>query len=144
LSLVMIAALLIGVVADDFELPPDIVYGTMNRTGRLAEVDAGGLQVVLSVREGDHETFWSFDPLLNSFLSLHTDEQAVLEIEDVETWMPEEEAMVRLLRVVDATIGEITFRAWSDSLEAGGTPGEVLEDPGTPRGEDDCEGDGGR
>lgn len=132
MNLVIIAALLIGVVADDFELPPDIVYGNMNRTGLLAEVEPGDLRVVLSGREGDTETFWSFDPLLNHFLSLHLDEQVVLEIEDVETWMSEEEEMVRLLRVVDATAGETTFRAWSDSLETGEGLDEGPEDRGNP------------
>lgn len=148
MNLILMIALLTGVVADDFELPPDIVYNTMTRTGTLEGIDSGdeSAQVTVSGREGGSESFWSFDPLLNYFLSLHLDEQVTLDIEDVETWMTDEESMVRLMRVVDATAGETTFEEWSDSLEAEGGLDEEVQGRGsdTSGGDDDPEGSGGR
>ncbi len=129
MNLFLILALLVGVVADDFELPPDIVYGNVTRTGTMMGFEIGDQHTlaVLDQRNGGIEAFWSFDPLLNYFLAMHVDQTVVLEIEDVETWLMQEEDMVRLLRVVDASAGETTFDEWGDSLRAIGEP-EVLLD----------------
>ncbi|MBN2586728.1 MAG: hypothetical protein JXA64_05955 [Candidatus Fermentibacteraceae bacterium] len=130
MSLFLILALLVGVVADDFELPPDIVYGNITRTGTMMGFQIGDERTlaVVDLRNGGTEAFWSFDPLLNYFLALHVDQAVVLEIEDVETWLMHEEEMVRLLRVVDASAGGTTFEEWGDSLRAIGEPEVLLDD----------------
>jgi hypothetical protein len=130
LSVFLILALLIGVVADDFELPPDIIHGSMTRTGTMMGFQIGDeyARAVICLRSGDTDSFWSFDPLLNYYLAMHVDESVVLEIEDVETWLIEAEEMVRLLRVVGASSGGTTFGEWSDSLRALGEPEALLDD----------------
>jgi hypothetical protein len=129
LNLILVLALLSGVVADDFELPPDIVYSNLNMNGTILGFQIGDyVQVVLQERGGELKELWTFDPLMDYFLAEHVNESVSFEVEDVETYLTKAEDMVRLLRVVSAEAGGTSFSVWMDSVEALGTPGEILGD----------------
>ena len=129
MNLILIIALLSGVVADDFELPPDIVYGTSTVTGTLLGFQADDhMHAIVSTRGGGTGSYFTFDPLLDYFLSEHVGETLVLELQDVETYLIEAEEMVRLTRVTGARAGDVSFSAWRDSLESVGDPEELLGD----------------
>lgn len=129
MNLFLILALLPGVVADDFELPPDIVLDTYTVTGTLLGFQAGDyMHAVLRERSGDIMSVMSPDPLLDYFLAGHVGETVVLEVEEVETYVIEAEEMVRTTRLAGAAAGETTYEEWADSLNAEGTPEELLGD----------------
>lgn len=129
MNLFLILALLPGVVADDFELPPDIVMDTYTVSGTLLGFQAGEyMHAVIRERSGDIMSVLSPDPLLDYFLAGHVGETVVLEVEEVETYVIEAEEMVRTTRLTGAAAGETTYEEWVDSLNAEGTPEEQLGD----------------
>lgn len=129
MNLFLIMALLVGVVADDFELPPDILIDTYTVTGTLLGFQAGEyMHAVIRDRSGDVMSVLSPDPLLDFFLSGHVGETVILEVEEVETYLIEAEDMVRTTRLTGAAAGEKTYEEWADSLNAQGTPDELLGD----------------
>lgn len=129
MSIFLILALLPGVVADDFELPPDIVLDTYTVSGTLLGFQAGEyMHAVIRDRNGDIMSVLSPDPLMDYFLAGHVGETVVLEVEEAETYAVEAEEMVRTTRLTGAAAGETTYEEWADSLNAEGTPEEQLGD----------------
>lgn len=129
MGLFLILLLLPGVVADDFEFPPDIVFDTYTVTGTLLGFQAGEyMHAVIRDRSGDIMSFLSPEPLMDYFLAGHVGETVVLEVEEVDTYVIEAEDMVRTTRLTGAASEETTYEEWVDSLNAEGTPEEQLGD----------------
>jgi len=129
LSLIMIIALLSGVVADDFEVSPNVVYDSTTVIGIMLGYEVGDyIHPVIRDESGDLRSFWSTDPLMDYFLTLHIGERVILEIEEADSYIPESGGMMRIFRVIGAGTDAVSFIAWRDSLEAQGTPGELLGD----------------
>lgn len=127
MSLFIAIALLFGVVADDFELPPEIIFSSSTVTVTPLGFQAGDhMRVVVSDRSGAIASYWTFDPLLDYFIAEHMGETVTLNIQDVETYLMTAEAMVRLIRVTGARAGDVSFEAWRSSLEDAGGPEAVL------------------
>lgn len=127
MSIFLIIAILTGIVSDDFELPPDIVYSTMEIRGHLLGFQTDDyIHVVILDEDRDARTFHSSDPLLNYFLACHVDENVTLNVEEVDTYLMEAEEMVHLLRVIGATAGGRSYSVWLDSLRAEGEPADLL------------------
>ena len=130
MNLIIILSILLGVVADDFEIPPNIVYGYSTVTGVLLGFEVGDYDVhpVIRERNGDVRSFWSADPLMDYFLTCHVGESVVLEIEESDSYIWEIERMMRIFRVIGASAGTVSFVQWRDSLEAEGDPEDLLGD----------------
>ena len=129
LSLIMIIALLSGVVADDFEFSPNVVYDSTTVVGIMLGFEVGDyIHPVIRVESGDVRSFWSTDPLMDYFLTLYVGEMVVLQIEEADSYIPESGGMMRIFRVIRAGTDTLSFIAWRDSLEAQGDPDELLGD----------------
>ena len=129
MSLIIIIALLSGVVADDFEITPDVLFDSSTVTGVFLGYEVGDyLHPVIREEDGEIRSFWSTDPLLDYFLTRHVGEEVVLDIEEVDSYIPESGGMMRIFRVIGATTDAISFFQWRDSLEAEGEPEDLLGD----------------
>jgi hypothetical protein len=129
LNIIFILALLSGVVADDFEVPPDMVFSTSTVHGTLIGFEVGAhIQPVITDRNGEMVSYWSSGPLMNYFLSIHVMERVTLEIEEVDTYIVSIGEVARIFRIIEATAGSTSFTVWRDSLEAEGEPEELLGD----------------
>ncbi len=129
LSLIMIIALISGVVADDFEFSPNVVYDSTTVVGIMLGYEVGDyIHPVIRDESGDVRSFWSTDPLMDYFLTLHVGERVILEIEEADSYIPESGGMMRIFRVIGAGTDAMSFIVWRDSLEAQGDPDELLGD----------------
>ncbi len=129
MSLVIILAFLLGVIADDFEVPPNIVYDSTTVTGIFLGYEVGDyIHPVLRDENGDVKSFWSTDHLMDYFLTCHVGERVVLEIEEADSYIWEIEGMMRIFRVIGASTDNISYSQWRDSLEAEGKPEDLLGD----------------
>ena len=129
MNLIFILAVLSGVVADDFEIPPSIIYGSTTVRGAFLGFEVGDyIHPVIRDENGEIESFWSSDPLLDYFLATHVGERVVLEIEESDTYIMELGDMLRIFSVTGATFGNVSFSSWKDSLDALGEPEELLGD----------------
>jgi len=129
LNLIFILAVLSGVVADDFEIPPSIIYGSSTVRGVFLGYEVGDyIHPVIRDESGEIESFWSTDPLLDYFLASHVGERVVLEIQESDTYILELGDMLRIFSVIGASTGTVSFTSWKDSLDALGEPEELLGD----------------
>ncbi|MEN8208274.1 MAG: hypothetical protein ABFR50_03385 [Candidatus Fermentibacteria bacterium] len=130
MSLIFIIALLSGVVADDFEVSPNVVYDSTTAPGILLGFIVGQYDVhpVLLDENGDARSFWSTDPLLDYFLSRLVGERVFLEIEESDSYIGSVPDVMRIFRVIDASTGNLSYFQWRDSLETEGDPEELLGD----------------
>ena len=129
MSLIIIIALLSGVVADDFEVSPNVVYDSTTVIGIMLGYEVGDyIHPVIRDESGDVRSFWSTDPLMDYYLTLHVGERVVLQIEEADSYIPESGGMIRIFRVIGARTDTMSFIAWRDSLEAEGDPEELLGD----------------
>ena len=129
MNLILILAVLSGVVADDFEIPPRIIYGSTTVRGAFLGFEVGDyIHPVMRDESGEIVSFWSTDPLLNYFLASHVGERVVLEIEESDTYIMELGEMLRIFSVIGANTGAVSFTSWKDSLDALGEPEELLGD----------------
>ncbi len=129
MSLILIIALLSGVVADDFEVSPNVVYDSSTVVGIMLGYEVGDyIHPVIRDESGDVRSFWSTDPLMDYFLTLYVGEMVVLQIEEADSYIPESGGMMRIFRVIGAGTGTMSFVQWRDSLEAEGDPEELLGD----------------
>ena len=129
MSLVLIIAVLLGVVADDFEVLPNVVYDSSTVTGTFLGYEVGDyIHPVIRDENGDVKSFWSTDPLMDYFLTFLVGSRVILEIEEADSYIPESGGMMRIFRVIGARTNTRTFSQWRDSLEAEGDPEELLGD----------------
>ena len=129
MNLIIIIALLSGVVADDFEFSPNVVYDSSTVVGIFLGYEVGDyIHPVIRNESGDVISYWSTDPLMDYFLSCLVGERVVLEIEEADSYIPESGGMMRIFRVIGAGTDTVSFIAWRDSLEAEGDPEELLGD----------------
>jgi hypothetical protein len=129
LSLILIIAVLSGVVADDFEVSPNVVYDSSTVVGVFLGYEVGDyIHPVIRDESGDVRTFWSTDPLMDYFLTLHVGERVVLEIEEADSYIRSIAGMMRIFRVIGASTDTKSFFQWRDSLEAEGEPEDLLGD----------------
>lgn len=129
MSLVLIIALLSGVVADDFEVSPDVMYDSSTVVGIFLGYEVGDyIHPVIRDESGDIKSYWSTDPLMDYFLTLYVGERVVLEIEEADSYIPESGGMMRIFRVIGVSTDTTSFFLWRDSLEAEGDPEDLLGD----------------
>lgn len=129
MSLIFILAVLSGVVADDFELPDDVVYDTSTISGVFIGFEVGDyVHPVIRDEAGRLRSFWSTDHLMDYFLACNVGERVVLEIEEVDSYIWEIAGMMRIFRVIGASTGTLSYSQWRDSLEAEGEPEDLLGD----------------
>lgn len=129
LNLIFILAILSGLVADDFEIPPNIVYDSTTVSGIFLGYEVGDyIHPIIRNERGKILSFWSTDPLMDYFLSCHVDERVILEIEEADSYIMELGDMMRILRVIGASTGTVSFSHWRDSLETEGDPEDLLGD----------------
>ena len=122
-------AVLTGVVADDFEVSPNVVYDSSTVVGVFLGYEVGDyIHPVIRDANGDVKSFWSTDPLMDYFLTLYVGERVVLEIEEADSYIPESGGMMRIFRVIGAASNTMSFFHWRDSLEAEGDPEDLLGD----------------
>jgi len=136
--LIIILAVLSGVAADDFELPPNeadfelppnIVFDSTTVSGIFLGYEVGDyIHPVLRTDTGKILSLWSTDPLMDYFLTCHIDEAVVLEIEEADSYIWEIGDMMRIFRVIGVTTGTTTFSLWRDSIAALGEPQDLLGD----------------
>ena len=129
MSLLFILAMLSGVVADDFEVPPDMAFDTTTVIGQFIGFEVGAqVQPVIRDRNGELVSFWSAGPLMDYFLCIHLNERVTLEVEEVDTYIASIGEVSRVWRIIEASAGALSFSTWRDSLEARGEPEELLGD----------------
>lgn len=129
LNLIFILAVLSGVVADDFEIPPNIVYDSTTVSGIFLGYEVGDyIHPIIRDESGKIMSFWSTDPLMDYFLTCHVNERVILDIEEADSYIWEVGEMMRILRVIGASTGSVSFSHWRDSLEAVGQPEDLLGD----------------
>ncbi|MCD4701819.1 MAG: hypothetical protein K8S24_08195 [Candidatus Aegiribacteria sp.] len=129
MSLIFILAVLSGVVADDFEVPDNVVYDTSTVRGVFVGFEVGDyVHPVISGEDGKLRSFWSTDHLMDYYLACNVGERVVLEIEEADSYIWEIEGMMRIFRVIGASAGTLSYSQWRDSLEAEGEPEDLLGD----------------
>lgn len=129
MSLIFIIAVLSGVVADDFEIPPNLVYDSTTVAGIFLGYEVGDyIHPVIRDESGEIRSFWSTDPLMDYFLTCHVGERVILEIEEADSYILEIAGMMRIFRVIGAGTRTVSFFQWRDSLEAEGDPEDLLGD----------------
>ncbi len=129
MGLIFILAVLSSVVADDFVVPPNVAYDSTTVSGIFLGYQVGDyIHPVIRDEDGISRSFWSTDPLMDYFLTLHVGERVVLEIEEADSYIWEIEGMMRIFRVIGASAGNVSFFQWRDSLETEGEPEDLLGD----------------
>ena len=129
MNLILILGILSGTVADDFEVPPNIVYDSTSVSGIFLGYEAGNdIRPVIRNENGGIEFYWSTDPLMDYFLAIHVNERVILEIEEADTYNVETGSMERIFRVIGASTGTLSFTHWKDSLVVEGQPEDLLGD----------------
>ncbi|MCK5116194.1 MAG: hypothetical protein KAR44_06310 [Candidatus Aegiribacteria sp.] len=129
MSLIIIVALLSGVVADDFEVSPNVVYDSSTVVGIFLGYEIGDyIHPVIREDDGDVRSFWSTDPLMDYFLTCLVGSRVILEIEEADSYIPESGGMMRIFRVIGVSTNTRSFFQWRDSLEAEGDPEDLLGD----------------
>jgi len=127
LNLILILTLLSGAIADDFEVPPDRFYSTTTVNVEFLGFQEGDcMHPVVRGSDGQVISLWSFDDMLNYFLSLHVNEEVILDLEEVDSYVMAAEEMVHMLRVTEAEAGGRTYTAWKDSVLSLGDADAVL------------------
>ncbi len=129
MSLIIIVALLSGVVADDFEVSPNVAYDSSTVVGIFLGYEVGDyIHPVIREEDGDVISFWSTDPLMDYFLTRLVGSRVILEIEEADSYIPESGGMMRIFRVIGVSTDTGSFFQWRDSLEAEGDPEDLLGD----------------
>lgn len=127
LNLILILAVLSGLVADDFEIPPNMVYDSTTVSGTFLGFEVGDyIHPVIRDARGKILSFWSTNHLMDYFLSCHINERVILDIEEVDCYIMEVGDVMRIFRVIGAGTETVSFSHWRDSLEAEGRPEELL------------------
>jgi len=117
------------VVADDFEIPPNVVHDSTTVTGIFLGYEVGDyIHPVIRDDSGRIRSFWSTDPLMDYFLTCHVNERVILEIEEADSYIWEIAGMMRIFRVIGAGTGTLSYSQWKDSLETEGDPEDLLGD----------------
>lgn len=126
MNVILIVALLSGVVADDFELPPGVMFDSTTVSGEFLgfAVNEGANTLFLSGGE-DVESYMSKDPLLDYFLSMYVGDRVVLVLGEAQYTTDEGETM-RVSRILDARACSAEYSSWLDSLRAEGDPEELI------------------
>ena len=128
MNLILIVALLSGVVADDFELPPNVMFDSTSVSGEFLGFAVDERANTLFLSSGERvESYASTDPLLDYFLSMYVGDRVMLVVGEAE-YTTEEGEMARVIRVLDARAGSSTYSSWSDSIRAEGDPEDLLRD----------------
>jgi len=129
LNLILILAVLSGLVADDFELPPNAMFDSTTVSGTLIGFEIGNyVHPVILTESGKLESYCSTDPLLDYFLTLFIEEWVVLDIQEAGCFRTGTEEIVRVFLVVGARSGTLSYDHWRDSLITEGDPADLLED----------------
>lgn len=129
MNLILVLAVLSGVIVDDFEIPPNIIYDSTTVSGIFVGFEVGDyVHPVIRDESGEKKSFWSTDPLLDYFLAIHLNERVILEIEEADSYIWEIADMMRIFRVIGARTVTVSFTHWRDSLEAEGDPADLLGD----------------
>lgn len=128
MNVILIVALLSGVVADDFELPPGVMFDSTTVSGEFLGFAVNEEANTLFLRGGEAvESYMSKDPLLDYFLSMYVGDRVILILGEAE-YTTEEGETVRVSRILEAKAGSSTYSSWSNSVRSEGDPEELIRD----------------